>query len=422
MSEADHDPLECAQAFLGEALRRIGADEEQRELLSGSHREIKVELPIRRDDGELAVFSGFRVQHDHARGPFKGGLRYHPSVDLDHARGLASVMTWKTALVDVPFGGAKGGIACDTHELSSQELEVLTKRFVDRMEVVLGPNRDIPAPDVGTGPREMAWIVEQYSKSNGYEPGVVTGKPIQLGGSPGRTEATGRGVAMVTEWACEAHGIDVEGASVAIQGFGNVGSHAARFLAERGADVVAVSDARGGVHREGGIDVASLLRQKWEVERQEGTYAALQEFELQAGSITNDELLTLDVDVLIPAAIEGVLNGSNADEIDADLIVEAANLPTDCHAARVLEERGIPVVPDILANAGGVTVSYLEWVQNRKRYRWAEERVNDELEGFLRRAWDDVHAAAEEDGVSYRLAAYRIAAARVMEATRLRGF
>ena len=422
MSEADHDPLECAQAFLDEALRRLGASDEQRKLLSGSHREIKVEVPIHRDDGELAVYSGYRVQHDHARGPFKGGLRYHPSVDLDHARGLASVMTWKTALVDVPFGGAKGGIDCDPHELSSQELEVLTKRFVDRMEVVLGPNRDIPAPDVGTGPREMAWILEQYSKSNGYEPGVVTGKPIQLAGSPGRTEATGRGVALITSWACEAHGIDVDGASVAIQGFGNVGSYAARFLSERGADVVAVSDARGALYRETGLDVASLLQQKREAERRTDEYASLQEFDVEAESMTNEELLSLDVDVLVPAAIEGVLTGENADAVAADVIVEAANLPTDCHAARVLEERGIPVIPDILANAGGVTVSYLEWVQNRERYRWEEDRVTDELEGFLRRAWNDVRSSAQEEGISYRLAAYRIAASRVMEATRLRGF
>ncbi len=422
MSEDRHGPLECSQAFLDQALRGLGASPEQRTLLKGAHREIKVELPIRRDDGELAVFSGFRVQHDNSRGPFKGGLRFHPDVDVEHFRGLASVMTWKTAVVDIPFGGAKGGIDCDSHELSRQELEVLTKRFTDKMEIVLGPNRDIPAPDVGTGPREMAWILDQYSKSNGYEPGVVTGKPIQLAGSPGRVEATGRGVAMLTAWACEAHDVDLDGATVAIQGFGNVGSHAARFLAERGAAVVAVSDARGAVHRETGLDVPALLERKRQEEENRGGYVSLQELDVEGEPITNAQLLTLDVDVLVPAAIEGVLHAGNADDVAAGLVVEAANLPTDCEAAATLDERGIPVVPDILANAGGVTVSYLEWVQNRERYRWAEERVNEELESFLRRAWEQVRDTAREEGVSYRLAAYRIAAERVMEATRLRGF
>lgn len=422
MSEDRHGPLECSQAFLDQALRGLGASPEQRTLLKGAHREIKVELPIRRDDGEIAVFSGFRVQHDNSRGPFKGGLRFHPDVDVEHFRGLASVMTWKTALVDIPFGGAKGGIDCDTHDLSRQELEVLTKRFTDKMEVVLGPNRDIPAPDVGTGPREMAWILDQYSKSNGYEPGVVTGKPIQLAGSPGRVEATGRGVAMLTAWACEAHDIELDGATVAIQGFGNVGSHATRFLAERGAAVVAVSDARGAVHREGGFDVPELLERKRQEEEERGGYVSLRELDVEGEAISNEELLTLDVDVLVPAAIEGVLHAGNADDVAAGLVVEGANLPTDCEAAATLDERGIPVVPDILANAGGVTVSYLEWVQNRERYRWAEERVNEELESFLRRAWEQVRETAVEEGVSYRLAAYRIAAERVMEATRLRGF
>lgn len=422
MSEDRHGPLECSQAFLDQALERLGAGEEQRTLLSGPYREIKVELPIRRDDGELAVFAGYRVQHDNSRGPFKGGLRFHPHVDMEHFRGLASVMTWKTALVDVPFGGAKGGIDCDTHELSRQELEVLTKRFTDKMEVVLGPNRDIPAPDVGTGPREMAWILEQYSKTNGYEPGVVTGKPIQLAGSPGRVEATGRGVAMLTAWACEEHDLELEGATVAIQGFGNVGSHAARFLAERGARIVAVSDARGAVHDVDGVDVDAVLERKRESEEREGGYVPLRELGVEGDEITNEELLTLDVDVLIPAAIEGVLHTGNVEDVRAGLVVEGANLPTDCDAARALDERGVPVVPDILANAGGVTVSYLEWVQNRERYRWAEERVNEELETFLRRAWEDVRDTAREEGISYRLAAYQIAAGRVMEATRLRGF
>lgn len=423
MSESDeHGPLECSRTFLEAALERLGASTEQRTLLSGPYREIAVEIPLRRDDGDLAVLRGYRVQHDHSRGPFKGGLRYHADVDMDHFRGLASVMTWKTALADVPFGGAKGGINCDPRDLSEQELETVTKRFIGKMEPVLGPDRDIPAPDVGTGPREMAWILDQWSKTNGYEPGVVTGKPIQLGGSPGRTEATGRGVAMVTAWACEEHDIDLDGASVAIQGFGNVGSYAARFLDERGAEVVAVSDADGGRRREGGLDVDSLLEQKREAEDGGRGYVALGDLDAEGEEISNADLLTMDVDVLIPAAIEGVLTTDNAGDVAASLVVEAANLPTTCDAAAVLEDRGVPVVPDILANSGGVTVSYLEWVQNRERYRWEEDRVNDELESFLSRAWKSVRDKASEDELSYREAAFEIAAERVMDAVRLRGF
>ena len=417
MSQDQHGPLECTDSYLDEALRRLGASPEVRHLMRGPYREVMVELPLRRDDGELAVFHGYRVQHDQARGPFKGGLRYHPDVDTDHFRGLGSVMTWKTALADIPFGGAKGGIDCDTHELSARELEALTKSFVDKIHELLGPNRDVPAPDVGTGQREMAWIVQQYSKRSGHEPGVVTGKPVQLGGSPGRTEATGRGVVMVTGWACEVHGIDLDGASVAVQGFGNVGSHAARFLAERGARVVALSDASGGIYRGDGLDVASLISQAGATEG----YVPVRELDARRDAITNEELLTLDVDVLIPAAIEGVLHGDIAGDVAADLVVEGANLPTYCDAAAILRERGIPVVPDILANAGGVIVSYLEWVQNRERYRWDEERVNRELESFLRDAWESVERRAREEGIGYRLAAYMTAAERVWEATRLRG-
>ena len=415
--QPEHGPLECTEAFLGDAFERLGVPADQRRLLSGPYREITIELPLRREDGRLSVYHGYRVQHDRSRGPFKGGLRFHPDVDVEHFRGLGSVMTWKTAVVDVPFGGAKGGIDCDPHELSPPELETLTKRFTHRMLEVIGPNRDIPAPDVGTGPREMAWVVEEYSKSKGHEPGVVTGKPVQLGGSPGRTAATGRGVAMVTARAAAAEGVDLDGASVAVQGFGNVGSHAAEFLSGRGARIVAVSDAGGGVYREDGLDVASLLRQA----RRSDEYVPVRQMDGDREAISNEEILTLDVDVLVPAAIEGVLHGGNADGVRADLVVEAANLPTDCEAARILEDRGIPVVPDILANAGGVTVSYLEWVQNRERYRWREERVDRELQSFLGRAWEAVSTRARQEGVGYRSAAYEIAVSRVLEATRLRG-
>jgi len=416
-SVEDHHPAECTDVFLQEALSRLRTSSEMVHLLRGPYREAKLELPLRRDDGELDIYHGYRVQHDQARGPFKGGLRYHPSADLSHFRGLASVMTWKTAVVDVPFGGAKGGIDCDVHELSKRELEALTKSYVEKLADILGPNRDIPAPDMGTGPREMAWIVDAYSRRYGHEPGVVTGKPIQLGGSPGRVEATGRGVSLVTGWAMEAEGMELQGASVAIQGFGNVGSHAAKYLSERGARVVAVSDARGGIFRGDGLDVERLFH----VSRSTEEYTPVRGIGVEHEEISNAELLTLDVDVLIPAAIGGVVTGENADEVSASLVVEGANLPITCEAADVLSRRGIPVIPDILANAGGVTVSYLEWVQNRERYRWTEERVNRELRDFLRRAWRRVRQIAVEESVGYRLAAYLLAAERVKEATVLRG-
>jgi len=415
----EHDPKECSENFLSGALDLLEVDEETRHLLRGPFREVALELPLRRDDDSLSVFHGYRVQHDHSRGPFKGGFRFHPEMDMDHSRGLASVMTWKTAVVDIPMGGAKGGIDCDPGELSRSELETLTKRFVQKLGPLLGPDVDIPAPDVGTGPREMAWIYAGYARTHEVDaPGVVTGKPLELGGSRGRTAATGRGVAMVTDWACRAEDIDLEGASVAIQGFGNVGSHLARFLDERGASVLAVSDVGGGIHRGDGLDVETLFRQM----NVEGSIDTVVDSDVPHDSLSNAELLAMDVDVLIPAALEGVINGDNVDDVSADLVVEAANLPTTCDADRVLAERGVPLIPDILANAGGVTVSYLEWVQNRQRYQWAEERVNRELGDVMRAAWEDVSARAEEDGVSYRRAAYTTAVERVRAATRLRGF
>ncbi len=415
----EHDPRECSENFLSGAMDLLEVDEETRHLLRGPFREVALELPLRRDDDALSVFHGYRVQHDHSRGPFKGGFRFHPEVDMDHSRGLASVMTWKTAVVDIPMGGAKGGIDCDPRELSRGELETLTKRFVQKLGPLLGPDVDIPAPDVGTGAREMAWIYAGYARTHERDaPGVVTGKPLELGGSRGRTEATGRGVAMVTEWACGAEGIDPEQATVAIQGFGNVGSHLARFLDDLGASVVAVSDIGGGLHRGDGLDVETLFHQM----NLEGSIDTVTESDVAHEPISNEELLALDVDVLIPAALEGAIHGDNVDDVSADLVVEAANLPTTCDADRALAEKGVPLVPDILANAGGVTVSYLEWVQNRQRYQWREERVNQELRDFMRVAWEEVSGRAEEEGVTYRRAAYTTAVERVRAATRLRGF
>lgn len=410
--------MSSVEFYLHAALDRIDVGDEMRHLMTTPYREIKFGLPLRTADGGLRLFQGFRVQHNHSRGPFKGGLRYHPSADLEHFRDLASVMTWKCALVDLPFGGAKGGISCDTNELTAHECEVLTKRFVDRLDEVLGPDHDIPAPDVGTSAREMAWILEAYAQDFGFEPGVVTGKPLQLGGSPGREAATGRGAAQVACWAAQEHGIDTKQATVAIQGFGNVGRHLAKCLSEHGAKVVAVSGSQAGLFAANGLDISEII----DAVCANGKNVPVSEVNCDAERIDNEELLQLDVDVLIPAAIENEIHEGNADQLRAKLIVEAANMPVTSAAAEVLAGRGVPVVPDILANAGGVTVSYLEWVQNRQRYRWEESKVNAELEVRMRNAWDNVRGRAVEEQLSYRLAAFVLATERVKEAIQLRGF
>lgn len=404
--------------FLTPALARVDLCDEMRLLLKRPHREVRFGLPLRRSDGTLALYEGFRVQHNQSRGPFKGGLRYHPDVDEEHFRDLASVMTWKCALVDIPFGGAKGGINCDPTELNSSELETLTKRFVERVDVVLGPDQDIPAPDMGTGPREMAWILEAYTQDHGFEPGIVTGKPIQLGGSPGRIEATGRGAAFMAELAAEANGIDLRGARIAIQGFGNVGRHAAKFLDEAGASVVAVSDVTCALQSEEGLPIGQLLA----VTDDEQGKTQLCDVEIDAEKHDRDQLLYLDVDILIPAAVEGVIDEDNANDVRAKLVVEGANMPTTAAGEQTLTTKGTAVVPDIAANAGGVIVSYLEWVQNRQRYRWSEQKVNNQLRELMRSAWKAVQKRAEQEGTSYRMAAYLIATERVAEAIALRGF
>ena len=409
---------QSCDGFLDCALQELRVNEEMQALLHSPFREVKVELPLRTSDGQIRLFHGYRVQHDKSRGPFKGGLRYHPDVDLDHFRALASAMTWKCALVDVPFGGAKGGIDCDPAKLSLHDREVLTKRFTERLGKIIGPDRDIPAPDMGTGEREMAWILEAYSQDNGHTPDVVTGKPIQLGGSYGRKEATGRGVVLVTAWAAGAENIDLRGATVAIQGFGKVGRHAAKILAEKGAKIVALSDVKGAIHNGDGLDVPELFEATSNPEAR----VTLESVDSSAEQLTNEELLELDVDILIPAAVADVINEDNADAIQAKLIVEAANLPVTFNGAAVLTDRHIRVVPDILANAGGVTVSYLEWVQNRQRYRWSEKKVNRKLAETLQRAWQAMTRRAEEEAVNYRMAALLIAVERVCEATELRGF
>ena len=410
----DLTPYEAVNFHLDCAARRLGLEEHTQVLLKTPFREVSTELPLRCRDGELRIFRGYRVQHDQSRGPMKGGIRYHPDVDLDEVRALASLMTWKTAVLDLPFGGAKGAVDCDPRELSSAELQRLTRRLTERMQRFIGPNLDIPAPDVNTNPEVMAWIVDEYAKFHGFQPGVVTGKPLELGGSEGRLAATGRGVGILTTKALADAGREVEGVTVAIQGFGNVGSWAARSLARAGARIVAVSDSGGGVFHGDGLDLEACLEAK-------GGGGSVTDADASHEEVSNAELLVLDVDVLVPAALGDVLTSENAGEVEADLVVEGANAPTTPAADRILAERGVRVVPDILANGGGVTVSYFEWVQNAQNTSWEEERVSEELEKTLNRAYDDVSRQAEEAGEPLRLSAFMVAARRVARATELRG-
>jgi glutamate dehydrogenase (NAD(P)+) len=377
-------------------------------------REWTVNFPVKLDDGRVKVFSGYRVQHNVSRGPAKGGLRYHPSTDLDDVRALAMWMTWKSALVDVPFGGAKGGVAIDPSKLSTKELEALTRRFATELEWIIGPDSDIPAPDVGTNAQTMAWIMDTVSMHRGYSvPGVVTGKPLSIGGSAGRTDATGQGVLYTIADAAGRLGFTIEGARVAIQGFGNVGEAAARLLHAAGAQVVAITDIGGGVARPSGLDVPMLKRH-------------LQEHGTIAGApgttpIDNDELFALEVDVLVLAALEGQITAQNAGSVQARILAEAANGPTSPDADPILAENGVVVIPDILCNAGGVIVSYFEWAQNRAALAWTVDEVNDRLRRQILAAADAVWARSEADGISPRLAANAIAVERVAAATRLRG-
>ena len=407
----------CNSHFLSAALDDLCVDDEIRRLLLSSNCEARYELPLRREDGSIEQFHGYRVQHDRSRGPFKGGLRYNEDVSTEEFRDLASAMTWKTAVVDVPFGGAKGGIDCDPRKLSKAELEVLTKNFVERLGPLIGPTRDIPAPDMGTDEQVMAWIVDAYSKRHGDHPSVVTGKPVALGGIAERAGATGLGVANMTHWALQAVGKDVADMRVAIHGFGNVGGHAARLLADRGARIVAVSDSAGGVYRGDGLDVHSMFEA-----RHDGGHPSVDDIAADADKISGDELLTCDADVLIPAAIAEVLDEDNADAVKAKLIVEGANLPTTFTADRILHDNGTRIVPDILANAGGVVASYIEWAQNRQGYRWPAERVEKELDRILKNAWNTVCERADEDCGALRSAAYAVAVERVQTAMALRGF
>ena len=406
--------LASALTHFEAAAEHLSLDDGLRAVLRVPQREVTVNFPVKRDDGSVEVFTGYRVQHNVARGPAKGGLRYHPQTDLDDVRALAMWMTWKCALVGVPFGGAKGGVTCDPTLMSARELEALTRRFATELEGVIGPDSDIPAPDVGTNARTMAWIMDTVSMHRGYSvPGVVTGKPISLGGSEGRADATGQGVLYTVEAAASRLGFELRGATVAVQGFGNVGEAAARLLHRAGARVVAITDVNGGVYNQLGLEVPALSRHLQE----HGTVAGAP----RTTAITNDELFALPVDVLVLAALEGQITGSNAGQVRARVLAEAANGPVSPAADPILLQNGVLVVPDILCNSGGVIVSYLEWAQNRAALAWTLDEVNARLRRQILAAADAVWERSEADGIDARLAANAIAIERVAEATRLRG-
>lgn len=406
---------EIARSQFNRAADLVGLESYMRRILTTPFRTLQVEVPVRMDDGRIEVFTGYRIQHNGARGPCKGGIRFHPEADLDEVLGLATIMTWKTALMDIPFGGAKGGVQVDPKRLSHLELERLTRRFTQRVAIVLGPYRDIPAPDVNTNAQVMAWLLDEYSNRHGYSPAVVTGKPVALGGSLGREEATGRGVMYVMAEYARDFGVPLKDSRVVIQGFGNVGSHLARLLvAEAGAKVIAVTDVSGGVVNERGLDIPGLLQHA-----AQGKPLA----EWRGGrAITNAELWTIPCDWLVPAALGGVITKeTNARTVDCKVVVEAANEPTTPTADLILEERGIAVLPDFLANAGGVTVSYFEWSQNLQQHRWTHEAVNAELKATITRAYTSVRDLVRQRQVTFRTGAYAIALERVAEAERLRG-
>ncbi len=408
------NPYEVAVAQFDEAADRLGLSQAMRAILRKPKRELTVNFPVRMDNGDVVMFTGYRVQHNINRGPAKGGVRFSPEVSLDEVRALAMWMTWKCAVVGIPFGGAKGGVICDPQALSRGELERLTRRYATEISILMGPDSDIPAPDMNTNPQIMAWMMDTFSMHRGYSvPAVVTGKPLAIGGSEGRLEATARGVQIITREAMMHNRMAPDECSVVVQGFGNVGSISARMLHELGCKVVGLSDISGGIYNPKGINVHHALRYSKE-------HGALRGFP-EAEAITNAELLELPCDVLVPAALENQLTQKNAARVQARLIIEAANGPTTPEADRIFNERGIMVVPDILANAGGVTVSYFEWVQDLQRFFWAENEINNRLESIMTRAFQAVLAKADEQETNLRMGAYLLAVARVAEATELRG-
>ena len=413
-SHLKENPWEMARSQLRQTAAQLGMEDSMLNVLIECKKCVSVSVPTRMDDGSVRVFEGFRCTHNVARGPSKGGIRYHHEVTLEETKALAMWMTWKCALMGLPFGGAKGGVVVNPKELSVSELERMTRRYTTEIINFIGPEADIPAPDVGTSPREMAWIFDTYSMNKGYSVlGVVTGKPLEVGGSVGRIEATARGAAFCVREALRKQDLSIEGRRVAVQGFGNVGSNLAVILAGQGATIVALSDSRGGVHNTDGIDVRAALGHK----RDTGSLDGL----AGAETITNDELLLVDCDVLAPCALEQVITGENADQIKASIVCEGANGPVTPEADVILDDRGVLVLPDVLANAGGVVVSYFEWVQGLQEYFWKESEVNAKLNDIITRAFAETWRAHEERSLPMRQAAYALAVGRVAEATTTRG-
>ena len=397
------------------AAERLELPDDVAAVFRSSYREVQVQVPVRLGDGRLHVFSGYRVQHNGARGPYKGGIRFHPEVDLDEVRALAELMTWKTAIVNIPYGGAKGGVNVDPSKLSAQELEEVTRSFTNKIEKVLGPQRDIPAPDMGTNAQVMAWLMDEFGKLHGHTPACVTGKPIALEGSFGREAATGRGVVQMVREAAREIELEPAGATFVMQGFGNVGAWAARLMQELGARMVGVADASGAIAGKDGIDAEKLADHV----REGGRVA---DFDSGAEQIDHDELVALECDVFIPAALGGMIHSDNADRLRCRMMVEGANTPTTPKADEILNGNGVLIIPDVLANAGGVIVSYFEWVQNLQHLRWTEEEVNERLAKIMRRAFREVSDRARENGSPMRPAAYELGIERVVEAASTRGY
>jgi glutamate dehydrogenase/leucine dehydrogenase len=410
------NPFEEMKKMVDKAGKTLGLDAGMIEVLKSPKRELHVHFPVKMDDGSVRVFTGYRVQHNEARGPYKGGIRYHPQVDIDEVRALSSWMTWKTATVDIPYGGAKGGIICDPKKMSVGEIERMTRRYASEISIIIGPEKDIPAPDVNTGGREMAWIMDTFSMQKGYPvPGVVTGKPRELGGSLGRPEATSRGLVFCVREAAKKIGLNLKGATVAIQGYGNVGAFAHKLIErDYGCKVIAVSDSQGGIVNEKGLKYDEVWAHKQKTGQVKGF----------AGSkpVSNEEILNLKVDVLLPCALENVITKDNAGKINAKISGEGANGPTTFEADAIMWKNGVLVLPDILANSGGVTVSYFEWVQNNYNYYWTEDEVNKRLDAKITAAFHEVWNMHEKQKCNMRDAAYLVAVKRVADASRLRGF
>jgi glutamate dehydrogenase (NAD(P)+) len=412
--QAEMSNLDIVRYYFDRSVERLGTPDDVRTVFWNPYREVTVQVPIKQSDGKIHTYTGYRIQHNGARGPYKGGIRFHPEVDIDEVRALASLMTWKTAVANIPFGGAKGGVNCPADQLERAEVQKITRSFLNKIDKVLGPTRDIPAPDVNTNAQVMAWMMDEYGKLHGHTPAICTGKPIALEGSYGREQATGRGCVFMFREAAPQIGITPAESTFVVQGYGNVGSWAARILQQLGAKMVGASDAAGAIRSDNGIDADDLaehIEQGGQLTEFPGTEV-----------ISPDDLLAIECDVLIPAALGGMIHEGNADRINCKMIIEGANSPTTPKADEILNDKGVMVIPDVMANAGGVVCSYFEWVQNLQHFRWSEREVNDKLGGIMRKAYRDVSARSKEEKVTLRDGAYLVGIERVIEASRTRGY